>query len=77
MLITPSGTPASLNTSIMICAEKTWLSLGFQITTLPIIAALAGRFPAIAVKLNGVIAYTKPSRGLYSKRFHISEFELG
>jgi hypothetical protein len=35
----------------MICAENTWLSLGFQTTTLPIIAALAGRLAAIAVKL--------------------------
>ena len=66
-----------MNTSIIICAENTWLSLGFQITTLPIIAALAGRLAAIAVKLNGVIAYTNPSRGLYSKRFHISDVDVG
>jgi hypothetical protein len=35
----------------MICAEN--ISVGFQTTTLPIIAALAGRLAAIAVKLNG------------------------
>jgi hypothetical protein len=36
---------------------------GFHTTTLPIIAGAVGRFPAIAVKLNGVTARTKPSRG--------------
>jgi hypothetical protein len=51
-LITPSGTPASLNTSIMICAENIWLSLGFKQQRY-LIAALAGRLAAIAVKLNG------------------------
>jgi hypothetical protein len=29
---------------------------GFQIATFPIIAGAVGRFPAIAVKLNGVTA---------------------
>jgi hypothetical protein len=69
-LITPSGTPASLNTSIIICAR----TLGYHLVS------ILQRYPswqhllqdAIAVKLNGVIAYTNPSRGLYlSKRFHI------
>ena len=55
-LITPSGTPASLKISMIIFAENTWLSLGFQITTFPIMAALAGKLAAIAVKLKGVIA---------------------
>ena len=35
---------------------STWLSLGFHTTVLPISAALDGRLPAIAVKLNGVTA---------------------
>jgi len=36
---------------------------GFHIVTLPIMAGEVGRLPAIAVKLNGVTANTKPSRG--------------
>ena len=75
--ITPGGTPASLNTSRTILAENIWLSLGFQTTTLPIIAALAGKLAAMAVKLKGVIAYINPSRGLYSKRFQTSLVEAG
>ena len=54
--ITPLGRPASLNTSIITFALYTWWSLGFHKTTFPIRAALAHRFPPIAVKLNGVIA---------------------
>ena len=54
--MTPAGSPASANTSMITLAEKIWLSDGFQTTTFPIMAALAGRFPAIAVKLNGVMA---------------------
>ena len=75
--ITPSGTPASLKTSIIIFAENTWLSLGFQTTVLPIIAADAGKFAAIAVKLKGVIAYTNPSKGRYSTRFQVEESDVG
>jgi hypothetical protein len=44
-------------------ALYTALSAGFQIATLPSIAGAVGRLPAMAVKLNGVIAYTKPSSG--------------
>ena len=55
-LITPSGNPASLKISMITLAENTWLSLGFQTTVLPIIAAEAGKFAAIAVKLKGVTA---------------------
>ena len=47
------------------------MTAGFHTTTLPISAAEVGRLPAIAVKLNGVIAYTKPSSGRYSIRFHM------
>ena len=56
VLITPSGTPASRNTSTITWAEKIWWSLGFQTTTFPIMAALDGRLPAMAVKLKGVMA---------------------
>ena len=43
-------------------------SEGFHTTTLPMRAGAQGRLPAIAVKLKGVMAYTKPSRGRYSRR---------
>ena len=36
---------------------------GFQTTVLPIKAGAVGRLPPMAVKLNGVTAKTKPSRG--------------
>ena len=39
------------------------LAAGFHTTVLPISAADVGRLPAIAVKLNGVTAYTNPSSG--------------
>ena len=38
------------------CAASVCVGDGFQITVLPISAGAVGRFPAIAVKLNGVIA---------------------
>ena len=76
-LITPAGKPAFLNTSTITFAEKTCEALGFQITTLPISAALVGKLPEIAVKLNGVTAYTKPSKGRYSTLFHTPSDELG
>ena len=63
MLITPGGRPAASRSRIVKCAANCWVGLGFQITTLPIRAAEVGRLPAIAVKLNGVMAYTKPSSG--------------
>ena len=37
-------------------AASCWVGDGFQITVLPISAGAVGRLPAIAVKLNGVIA---------------------
>ena len=40
-------------------ALKIWVSAGFQTTTFPHIAADVGRFPPIAVKLNGVMANYK------------------
>jgi hypothetical protein len=44
---------------------------------LPINAGLVGRLPPIAVKLNGVTAKTKPSRGRYSMRFQTPGEEIG
>ena len=40
-------------------------------------ATHAGRFPAMAVKLKGVMAYTKPSNGRYSRRFQTDESDFG
>src|SRR5690606_40913265 len=77
VLMTPSGNPASRKTSIMIPAERICLSDGFQTTTFPIDAIEAGRFPEIAVKLNGVIANVNPSSGRYSTRFHTPSEEIG
>ena len=62
-LITPGGSPASSNSRIRCHAESIAPAAGFQTTVFPISAALVGRFPAIAVKLNGVTAYTNPSSG--------------
>src|SRR5690554_120460 len=76
-LITPSGKPAFLKISMIILAEKTWVAAGFHTTTLPIIATLEGRLAAIAVKLNGVMAYTKPSSGRCSTLFQIPLEEIG
>ncbi len=56
MLITPGGMPASSSSSITRWAANCWVGDGFQITVLPIRAGAVGRLPAIAVKLNGVIA---------------------
>ena len=38
------------------CAANCWVTDGFQSTVLPISAGAVGRLPAMAVKLNGVIA---------------------
>ena len=77
ILITPSGRPASLNKSIIIFAEYTWVAAGFQITTFPIRAGAAHKFAHIEVKLNGVIAKTNPSSGLCSSLFHIPSADSG
>ena len=63
MLMTPGGSPASSRIAITKCAPNCWVWPGFQTTVLPISAGAVGRLPAIAVKLNGVTAYTKPSSG--------------
>ena len=56
MLITPGGMPASSSSSISSDAASCWVGAGFQMTVLPISAGAVGRLPAMAVKLNGVIA---------------------
>ncbi len=56
MLMTPGGIPASSSSSIVSEAASCWVGAGFQITVLPISAGAVGRLPAIAVKLNGVMA---------------------
>ena len=76
-LITPGGNPASSRISIINAAEYIWLLAGFQTTVFPNKAGVPGRFPAMAVKLNGVNAKTNPSNGLYSNLFHTPGLELG
>ena len=55
-LITPGGRPAASSRRIVWCAASCWVGDGFHTTVLPISAGAVGRLPAIAVKLNGVIA---------------------
>ena len=55
-LITPGGSPAACSSCMVKCAANCWVGLGFQSTVLPSSAGALGRFPAIAVKLNGVMA---------------------
>ena len=69
-LMTPGGSPAASSSRIVWCAANCWVTDGFHTTVLPISAGAVGRLPAIAVKLNGVIATTKPSSGRWSNRFH-------
>ncbi len=66
-LITPGGRPASSRTRITTSLLSADFSDGFQTTVLPISAAVVGRLPPIAVKLNGVMARTKPSRPRWSR----------
>ena len=54
--MTPGGMPASSSSSIVSDAASCWVGEGFHRTVLPISAGAVGRLPAIAVKLNGVIA---------------------
>ena len=63
MLITPAAVPPRCSRSMISDAASCWVIDGFHSTTLPISAGAVGRLPAIAVKLNGVTAYTKPSSG--------------
>ncbi len=54
--MTFEGRPASNKIVYRIQFEAIAEGDGFQTTTLPIIAGVQGRFPAIAVKLKGVMA---------------------
>ena len=76
-LITPSGTPASRNSSTS--AQFDWIAEGdgFHRIVLPICAGAAHRLAAIDVKLNGVTANTKPSSGRCSRRFHMPGADSG
>ena len=55
-LITPAGSPAASSSCMVRYAAAAWVGEAFQSTVLPISAGAVGRLPAIAVKLNGVIA---------------------
>src|SRR5215831_18680403 len=76
-LITPGGIPAASSRRIVTCADSCWVGDGFHTTTLPSRAGAVGRLPAIEVKLNGVIARTKPSSGRYSIRFQVPGADCG
>ena len=76
-LITPGGRPASSRMRIVIQAESAWVEAGFQTTVLPISAGDVVRLAPIAVKLNGLIAKTKPSSARYSIRFQTPADETG
>ena len=65
-LITPGGRPASSSTRMLTSLLSADFSEGFQTTVLPISAGVDGRLARMAVKLNGVIASTKPSSGRWS-----------
>lgn len=66
--ITLGGRPASIRMLYTVQFEAIADGDGFQTTTFPIRAGAQGRFPPMAVKLKGLTAYTKPSRGRYSTR---------
>ena len=55
-LITPGGSPAASSSCMVRYAATVCVGDGFHTTVLPISAGAVGRLPAIAVKLNGVIA---------------------
>ncbi len=76
-LITPLGRPASCSSCSVYHAERICVPAGFQRTVLPIMAGAPQRLPPMAVKLNGVTAYTKPSSARYSLWFHIPGAETG
>ncbi len=59
------------------CAASRAVVAGFQTTVLPTIAGAAARLPPIDVKLNGLIASTKPSSGRWSMRFHVPADDTG
>src|SRR3954471_11882508 len=76
-LTTPGGSPASSSSFNIQYDEYAAGEAGFQSTLLPISAGLDVRLAPIAVKLNGLIAKTKPSSGRYSIRFQTPGEEIG
>jgi hypothetical protein len=76
-LTTPGGSPAASRIFRMYHALGMALDAGFHTTVLPMSAGAVGRLPPMEVKLKGVIAYTKPSRGRYSSWFHAPLVESG
>ena len=54
--MTPGGRPAASSSCMVRYAENVCVIDGFHTTVLPISAGAVGRLPAMAVKLNGVIA---------------------
>src|SRR5262245_22074412 len=76
-LMTPGGSPAASRTFRMYQALGMALDAGFHTTVLPMSAGAVGRLPPMDVKLKGVTAYTKPSRGGYSSWFHMLPEEIG
>src|SRR5881392_1258224 len=76
-LITPAGSPASSSRRIVQYAETAAVDAGFQMIVSPISAGLVERLAPIAVKLNGLIAKTKPSSGRYSIRFQTPGDDTG
>jgi hypothetical protein len=72
-LITPSGTPASLNTSIMICAEKvavTWFPYHYPS------CCTCWKISGNAPKLNGVMHKRILQEVCTLRRFHVSEVDV-
>ena len=69
--MTPGGSPASMSSCIVYHAERIAEPAGFQTDVPPMSAGAVGRFPPMAVKLNGVTAYTNPSSPRRSVWFHI------
>ena len=61
-LMTPGGRPASCRICKVCHAERIAVPAGFQMVVHPISAGAVGRLAPIAVKLNGEMAYTNPSR---------------
>jgi hypothetical protein len=72
-----AGAVDEVESFIRKCAEYAAVDAGFHTTVLPIRAALPGRFPPIAVKLNGVTANTNPSSGRYSILFQLPGEDIG
>ncbi len=58
-------------------ADSAAVDAGFHTIVLPIIAGDVVRLAPMAVKLNGLIANTKPSSGRYSSRFQTPGDDTG